>query len=101
MRNDPSEGATCIVCRLQSSLLVNHDTNTTITNLTHGYVQLDRHYGRLESMQDDHYFEKASWVFFDATKHERYVGSIGALNSTKSPDLDIGSYAHSSIWPRL
>ncbi|KAG9843829.1 hypothetical protein KCU98_g7552, partial [Aureobasidium melanogenum] len=70
-------------------------------NLTHGYVQLDRTLGRWESMQDDHYFEKASWVFFDAAKNEKYVGSIGALNGTDFPDLNTESYAHSSTWPRV
>ncbi|KAG9514337.1 hypothetical protein KCV07_g8224, partial [Aureobasidium melanogenum] len=70
-------------------------------NLTHGYVQLDRRSGRWGSMQDDHYFEKASWVFFDAAKNERYVGSIGALNETDYPDLNIESYAHSSTWPLI
>ncbi|KAH0372238.1 hypothetical protein KCU65_g1411, partial [Aureobasidium melanogenum] len=87
--------------------MMNQTTRNPILehNLTHGYVQLDR-YRRdagQDSMRDENYFSKASWVFFDAAKNAKYAGEIGTtLDGDGAHELsNMNSYVHSTTYPRI
>lgn len=64
-------------------------------NLTHGYVQLNRLSDRSGPMQDDRYFDVASWVF-DAITNEKHADTISAPTYT-----NVESYTQSSTWPQI
>ncbi|KAG9657672.1 hypothetical protein KCU95_g5580, partial [Aureobasidium melanogenum] len=84
----------------QTTILTDSETPDAQHNLTHGYIQLNRFPQRGETMQDDQYFPKASWVFFDAANNEKYVGTNGDNDAYEAPYL-VESYVHSSTWPRI
>ncbi|KAG9743041.1 hypothetical protein KCU73_g8511, partial [Aureobasidium melanogenum] len=84
----------------QTTTPTNSATPVAQHNLSHGYIQLERSPQPSEIMQDDNYFSKASWVFFDAANNERYMGTNGANNADDATYL-VESYVHSSAWPHI
>ncbi|KAG9555417.1 hypothetical protein KCU71_g12049, partial [Aureobasidium melanogenum] len=77
----------------QTTTLTDSETTVPQYNLTHGFIELDIGTMVQGTMQNDHFFNNASWVFFDAAENEKYVGA------TDSPDFGSESDAQNSIWP--
>ncbi|KAH0350079.1 hypothetical protein KCU81_g2833, partial [Aureobasidium melanogenum] len=79
----------------QTNKFQGSETSTPQRTLSQGYVRLDRTSGTAD-MRNDHYFDMASWVFFDATKNEKHQGSIGDYYRRTND-----SYVYSTTWPNI